>query len=515
MSASDIYPPRGGSKSAARPGVVYLVGAGPGDPGLMTARALDLIASADAIFHDRLIPPGALDGARPDAELTYVGKAPGAASVPQEEIGARLIEAARAGKSVVRLKGGDPFVFGRGGEEGEALRAAGVEFEVVPGVTAGVAASAYAGIPVTHRDDASAVAFVTGHEDSEKGDTALDWEALARFPGTLVFYMGVRRLAENAAALIAAGRDAEEPAAAVERGTMDGQRTVVAALGTLAEAVEREGIGAPALIVVGAVVRRREALAWLERRPLHGRRVVVTRARAQASGLAATLRALGAGVVELPAIRIEPRIESAAVREAIGAISEYSLICLTSPNGAHLIFEALADAGKDSRALAGATVAAIGPGTARALAEHGIAADVVPERFVAEALVEALAGVEVAGCRVLVARAAEARDVLPEALRERGAEVDVVALYETVREDPPAEAVEAAQGAEYVTFTSSSTVRNLTEALGERFPRAARIVSIGPVTSEAARAAGLEVHIEAERHDVDGLLAALLADTTR
>ena len=499
---------------SARPGVVYLVGAGPGDPGLMTARALGLIAAADAIFHDRLIPSGALDGARADAELVYVGKAPGAAAVPQEEIGERLIEAARAGKSVVRLKGGDPFVFGRGGEEGEALRAAGVEFEVVPGVTAGVAASAYAGIPVTHRDDASAVAFVTGHEDPEKEETALDWEALARFPGTLVFYMGVKRLGENAAALIAAGRDAEEPAAAVERGTMDGQRTVVATLATLAEAVKREGIGAPALIVVGPVVQRREALAWLEQRPLHGRRVIVTRARAQASGLATSLRALGADVVELPAIRIEPRIESAEVRAAVEAISEYSLICLTSPNGAHLLFEALGAAGKDARALAGATVAAIGPGTAHALAKHGIAADVVPERFVAEALVEALAGVEVDGRRVLVARAAEARDVLPEALRERGAEVDVVALYETVREEPAAGAVEAAQGAEYVTFTSSSTVRNLTEALGERFPLGARIVSIGPVTSETARAAGLEVHVEAERHDVDGLLAALLADAT-
>jgi len=504
-----------GPSSVARTGVVYLVGAGPGDPGLMTARALELIAGADVVFHDRLIPPGALDGARPNAELVYVGKAPGAASVPQEEIGERLIEAARAGKSVVRLKGGDPFVFGRGGEEGEALRAAGVEFEVVPGVTAGVAASAYAGIPVTHRDDASAVAFVTGHEDPEKEETALDWEALARFPGTLVFYMGVKRLGENAAALIAAGRDAEEPAAAVERGTMDGQRTVVATLATLAEAVEREGIGAPALIVVGPVVQRREALAWLERRPLHGRRVVVTRARAQASGLAAALRALGADLVELPAIRIEPQIDSAAVHEAVVSISEYSLICLTSPNGAHLLFEALTAAGKDARALGGATVAAIGPGTARALAEHGIAADVVPERFVAEALVDALAGVEIAGRRVLVARAAEARDVLPEALRERGAEVDIVALYETVREEPAGEAVEAAQSAEYVTFTSSSTVRNLTEAVGERFPRGARVVSIGPVTSEAARAAGLEVHVEAERHDIDGLLAALLDDAAR
>jgi uroporphyrinogen III methyltransferase / synthase len=497
---------------SARAGVVYLVGAGPGDPGLMTARSLELIASADAVFYDRLIPPGALDGAREDAELVYVGKQPGVPSVPQEEIGERLVAAARAGKRVVRLKGGDPFVFGRGGEEGEALREAGVEFEVVPGVTAGVAATAYAGIPVTHRDDASAVAFVTGHEDPEKGESALDWEALARFPGTLVFYMGVKRLGQNAGSLIAAGRDPEEPAAAIERGTWPGQRTVLATLGTIAEAVERETVKAPALIVVGEVAGRREQLAWLERRPLHGRRVVVTRARAQASGLAATLRGLGAEVVELPAIRIEPRIETEEVRDAVANLGEYSLVCLTSPNGVRLLFEAMREGGRDARALAGATVAAIGPGTARALAERGVAADVVPERFVAEALVEALAGIEVEGKRVLVARAAEARDVLPAALRERGAEVDVVALYETVREQPGERGIEAAQSADYVTFTSSSTVTNLTEALGDRFPATARIVSIGPITSETARAAGLEVTVEAERHDVDGLLEALLND---
>jgi len=497
---------------SARGGVVYLVGAGPGDPGLMTARSLELIAAADAIFYDRLIPPGALDGAGENAELVYVGKQPGVPSVPQEEIGQRLIDAAGAGKSVVRLKGGDPFVFGRGGEEGEALREAGVEFEVVPGVTAGVAATAYAGIPVTHRDDASAVAFLTGHEDPEKEESALDWEALARFPGTLVFYMGVKRLGQNAASLIAAGRDPEEPAAAIERGTWPGQRTVSGTLGTIAEAVEREAVKAPALIVVGEVAKRREQLAWLELRPLHGRRVVVTRARAQASGLAATLRGLGAEVVELPAIRIEPRIETPEVRDAVAGLGEYSLVCLTSPNGVRLLFEAMREGGRDARALAGATVAAIGPGTARALAAGGIAADIVPDRFVAEALVEALAEVPVDGKRVLVARAAEARDVLPDALRERGAEVDVVALYETVRERPGEEEIEAAQSADYLTFTSSSTVTNLTEALGGRFPSGGRIVSIGPITSETVRAAGLQVDVEAERHDVDGLLEALLDD---
>ncbi len=496
----------------ARAGVAYLVGAGPGDPGLMTSRSLGLIATADVIFHDRLIPPGALAGARPDAELVYVGKRPGCPAVEQGEIERRMIEAARDGRSVVRLKGGDPFVFGRGGEEAEALREAGVEFEVVPGVTAGVGAPAYAGIPVTHRDDASAVAFVTGHEDPGKEEEAIDWEALARFPGTLVFYMGVKRLGENCAALIAAGRDPGEPAAAIERGTTARQRTVAASLGTIAEKAADEGIEAPALIVVGAVAARREAIAWLERRPLAGLRIVVTRARAQASGLAADLRDLGAEVIELPAIRIEPRLDSDEVRRAVDSIHTYALVCLTSPNGVNLLFEAMARAGRDARALANATVAAIGPGTSGALAAHGIAADVVPERFVAEALAEALEPVEVAGRPVLVARAAEARQVLPEALRERGADVDVVALYGTVREQPTAAELEEVQSADYLTFTSSSTVRNFAEALDRRLPEGARVVSIGPVTSDAAREAGFEVAAEAERHDIEGLIEALLAD---
>jgi uroporphyrinogen III methyltransferase/synthase len=506
---------RGRTGPAARPGVVYLVGAGPGDPGLMTARSLELIASADVILHDRLVPAAALAGAPDDAELIDVGKRPGSGEASQREIEELMFDRARAGRSVVRLKGGDPFVFGRGGEEAEALAAGGVEFEVVPGVTAGIAAPAYAGIPVTHRDSASAVAFVTGHEDPAKDDAALDWEVLARFPGTLVVYMAVRRLPEVAERLIAGGRDPAEEAAAVERGTMPGQRTVAAPLRELPAAAADAGLRPPAILVVGPVAGRREAIAWLERRPLHGRRVVVTRARAQASGLAATLRALGAEVIELPAIRIVPRIDSPEVRDAVHDLHAYALVCLTSPNGVRLLFEAMAAQGRDARALANATVAAIGPGTAAALAERGVTADLVPERFVAEALVEALGPVEVADRPVLVARATEARDVLPKALRERRARVDVVALYETLAEDPDPSVVEAAQGADYVTFTSSSTVRNLLAAIGDRFPAGARVVSIGPVTSEAAREAGLSVHVEASRHDPDGLVEALLADASR
>jgi uroporphyrinogen III methyltransferase / synthase len=493
-------------------GIVYLVGAGPGDPGLMTRRSLELVASADVILYDRLIPPGALDGARPDAELRYVGKEPGAPSLTQEETNELLVELGRAGKRIVRLKGGDPFVFGRGGEEAEALAAAGVAFEVVPGITSGVAAPAYAGIPVTHRDAASAVAFVTGHEDPDKPDSALDWDGLARFPGTLVFYMGIRNLPLIAERLTDAGRDPSEAVAVVERGTHPGQRTIVDTLDGIAARAEAEEIRPPAITLVGSVAELRETIAWLERRPLHGEVVAVTRARAQASGLAARLIELGAEVVETPAIRIEPRPVEGELRAAIDRIGEYALICVTSPNGVRLLFEALAP--RDARALAPATVAAIGPGTAAELGLHGIRADIVPERFVAESLVEALEPVALEGRRVLVARAAEARSVLPDALRARGAEVDDVALYETVAE-PLTEGDRAAlERATYVTFTSSSTVRFLLES-GARPPAGARIVSIGPVTSATAEEHGLGVDVEAERHDIEGLVDALKADAAR
>jgi uroporphyrinogen III methyltransferase / synthase len=488
-------------------GIVHLVGAGPGDPGLLTARALELIAAADVILHDRLIPESALDGAREDARLVYVGKRPGRPSIPQSQIDALLVEHGRAGRRVVRLKGGDPFVFGRGGEEAQALRDAGVPFEVVPGVTAGIAAPAYAGIPVTHRDEASAVAFVTAHEDPDKPESAIDWEALGRFPGTLVFYMGVGRLPATAQRLIAAGRPASEAAAVVERGTLPGQRTVLGTLETIAQRAAEAQVRPPSITVVGSVSALAQRLAWLEGRPLHDVTVAVTRARAQASGLAGRLRELGAQVVEAPAIRIVPLPGPAP------DLATYDLVCLTSPNGVRLLFERLAAGGADARALAGATVAAIGPGTARALRDRGVLADVVPERFVAEGLVEALAGRPVR--RALVARAREARDVLPDALRERGAEVDVLALYETVADALEPAARDAVAAAQYVTFTSSSTVRFLLEALGGPEPlAAARLASIGPVTSATLREHGLEPALEAPHHDIDGLVDALVADAT-
>ncbi len=519
-------------------GRVFLVGAGPGDPGLLTARALELIAQADTILYDRLIPAEALEGARADAELLFVGKQGGGESVPQEQTEALMIERAQAGKVVVRLKGGDPFVFGRGGEEALTLRAAGIPFEIVPGITAGVAATAYAGIPVTHRGLATAVALITGHtrvdnpgieaDDTGRGAvdaegqregpggaeevTALDWPALAAFPGTLVFYMGVRQLPHIAASLIAAGRPTTEPAAIVERGTLPSQRTVTGTLATIAERAQAKDVRAPSITVVGAVAGLATQLAWRAPLPLSGRTVAVTRARTQASGLARRLRELGAEVVQASVIRIQPLADRASTPLDL---SPYDLICLTSPNGVALLFERLAQSAHpptDARALAGARVAAIGPGTAQALAEHGIAADIVPERYVAESLVEALAELPVR--HALVARAREARDVLPDALRARGAEVDVLELYETVAEPLAPPALAAARAADYITFTSSSTVRFFLEAAdgSADLPPGTRIVSIGPVTSATLREHGLPPHVEAARHDIDGLVAALLAD---
>ncbi len=501
---------------SANQGIVYLVGAGPGDPGLATVRAVELISTADVILYDRLVPTRLLDGAREGAELVYVGKEPGKPTLPQEEINRLLVENGSAGRRVVRLKGGDPFVFGRGGEEAEALAEAGVSFEVVPGVTAGVAAPAYAGIPVTHRDEASAVAFVTAHEDPGKPESAIDWAALAAFPGTLVFYMGVRALPDVAAALQRNGRSGDEPAAVIERGTQPAQRSVTGTLAQIADLAAEAAIKPPAVTVVGPATALHERLAWVGRAPLHGKRVAVTRARAQASGLAARLEDLGAEVAEVPAIRIVPRIDRDEVREAVDTLAAggYDLLALTSPNGAELLMRAIFDAGLDSRALAGVSVAAIGPGTAGALRDHGIVADLVPARSIAESLAEELIARRVEGKRVLIARAAEARDVLPRELEQAGASVTVAALYETVREQLDERRLDLLAAAEYVTFTSSSTVRFLLEAIGgpDRFPRSARVVSIGPVTSETLREHGLEVHVEAQRHDIDGLVDALLSD---
>jgi uroporphyrinogen III methyltransferase/synthase len=498
------------SDATQQPGRVYLAGAGPGDPGLLTARALELIATADVILYDRLIPASALDGARPDAELLFVGKQGGGPSVPQDQTQALMIDRAKQGRSVLRLKGGDPFVFGRGGEEALALRELGIPFEIVPGVTAGVAAPAYAGIPVTHRGLSTAVALITGATEKQ---TELDWPALAVFPGTLVFYMGIASLPQIAAGLIAAGRPAQQPVAVIERGTLPLQRVIAGTLSDIAVRVEREQIKAPAITVVGEVAALGEQLTWRETMPLGGITVAVTRARTQASGLAQRLTELGAEVIQAPVIRITP-LPGPPLDPA-----PYDLICLTSPNGAELLFERLAAGGRDARALAGTRIAAIGPGTAAALAAHGIRADVIPPRFLAESLAESLGKLQIG--RVLIARAAEARDVLPEALRALGAQVDVLALYETVAEPLSAQELSAACSADYITFTSSSTVRFFLESVQQGdtpatdnplLSKSTRIVSIGPVTTETLKEHGLTPDVEAQRHDIDGLVDALLAN---
>ncbi|HUZ83903.1 MAG TPA: uroporphyrinogen-III C-methyltransferase, partial [Gaiellales bacterium] len=441
---------------------VYLVGAGPGDPGLITVRGRELLAACDAVVYDRLANPLLVALAPAGAERVDAGKRAGRHTLTQQRINQLLVELGRRYPTVVRLKGGDPFVFGRGGEEALALKHAGIAFEVVPGVSSAHAVPAYAGIPVTHRGSAAQVTFVTGHEDPAKPGSDLDWAGLARSPGTLVFLMGVASLRANAANLIEHGMAADTPAAVISRGTLPDQTTVTAPLSGIADAAA--GLPPPAIAVVGAVAALHHRLEWFERRPLHGRRVVVTRARAQASGLAQRLRELGAAVVEAPAIRIE------SLPFQPPALSSYDVICLTSANGVDRLLEG------DVRALAGVRVAAIGSATVAALAGRGVVADVVPGRSTSEHLLEALG--DVAGSRVLVATAEGARDVLPAGLAARGAEVDVLHLYRSVAAPVDREAV---AGADLVTFTSSSTVDSLLAGLGPD-TGGLRAVSIGPVT---------------------------------
>jgi uroporphyrinogen III methyltransferase/synthase len=487
---------------------VALVGAGPGDPGLLTRRGAALLAGADVVVYDRLASSALLDLAPADAERVDVGKAPGRAAMTQDEINALLVERGRAGLAVVRLKGGDPFVFGRGGEEAEALIAAGVAFEVVPGITSAIAAPAYAGIPVTHRSVSTHVTIVTGHEDPTKGTTDVDWQALARAGGTLVVLMGAGRLPDIARELVAGGRPPETPVAAVRWGTRPEQHTVRATLATIAEA----GVEAPSAIVVGDVAAL--DFTWFEARPLFGRRVVVTRAREQASDLRARLEGLGAQVLELPSIEVEPLLFE------LPDLGAYTWAVFTSANGvAHFFDRGLAARGLDARALAGVKVAAIGPGTADALAARGIVPDLVPERFVAESLLEAFPPAA-PNDRVLLARAAVARDVLPAGLRERGYHTDVLAVYRTVPATARAEDLARVRAGDVdaITFTSSSTVTNFADALaaGGGFTGGQpSVVSIGPVTSQTARERGLRVDAEADPHTIDGLVDALLATLRR
>ncbi len=500
-------------------GTVYLVGAGPGDPGLFTLRGQQVLAEADAVVYDALANPRIVAMANAAAELHYVGKRGGEPSVPQDAIGTLLVDLARQGKRVVRLKGGDPFVFGRGGEEAEVLVDAGIPYEVVPGVTAAIAAAAYAGIPVTHRTATPTFALVTGHEDPTKGESGIDWRALATGIGTVAFYMGVRNLPRIAHQLIDHGRDPQTPTAVIQWGTTPRQRTVTAPLCEIAERVKAAGITAPALTLVGTVVEFHERLQWFETRPLFGRRIVVTRARAQASELVDRLAAQGAEILELPTIRIVPPADPGAVEAAARRAGEYDYVIFTSVNGVTRFFDAVMAAHGDIRGLGTARIAAIGSATKTAVEAYKIAVDLLPPKFVAESILETLLAREsVAGKRFLLPRAAQARSVLPETLREHGAAVDVVDVYDTVPEVEVSEAVRAdliAHGADAITFTSSSTVRFFFQALGDAPARQilahAPAASIGPITSDTLREYDVPIAVEAEQHDIPGLLAALVA----
>ncbi len=498
------------------PGKVYLVGAGPGDPGLVTVTGLERIRGADVIVYDRLVSERLLEHARPDAELIYVGKVPGAEDGhDQESINRTLIEQARQGRNVVRLKGGDPFVFGRGGEEAEALRAAGIPFEVVPGVTSAVAVPAYAGIPVTHRGVASSFAVITGHEEPGKAETAIDWAHLATATGTLVFLMGVRNLPEIVARLTEHGRSPQTPVAVIQRGTTPEQRTVTGTLADIVSRVEEAGLRPPAITVVGEVVRLRETLSWFENRPLFGKRVLITRTRRQASNLARLLADEGAIPVELPSIEIEPIEDREAVDTAIETLRAggYVWAVFTSANAVELFFEQLAERRLDARAFSGARIAAIGPATAQSLVARGLSADAVPDEYVAEAVVEALRGQIAPGDRVLLPRAESARAELVRGLEAMGATLDEVPIYRAAvpSEASPEVLAELREGRiDVVTFTSSSTVRNLLAMLGNASALERPLIAcIGPITAQTARELGLRVDVQASEYTVEGLVAAL------
>ena len=502
---------------------VYLIGAGPGDPGLLTVKAKQVLETADVVIYDYLANPVFLDLCREDAEIFYVGKKGGDHTLPQDKINDLIVRVAAEGKMVARLKGGDPFVFGRGGEEAEEIVAAGLTFEVIPGVTAGVAAPAYAGIPVTHREHTTSVCFITGHEDPTKETSGHNWDVYAKSNSTLVFYMGVKNLPMIADSLMSHGRSADTPVALVYRGTSCRQRTLVSTLANVAAEAEAAKFEAPSIIVVGTVCSLAEKLRWFDDKPLLGKGVVVTRAREQASGFADLLGDMGACVHQFPTIKVNPLADYSAVKQSIEKISEYDWLVFTSVNGVRHFWAVLDQMGLDTRALGGRRVAAIGPATADLLAEHGVRPDFVPDKYVAESVVAGLLERGVAkGSRVLIPRARVAREVLPEELRRAGAEVTVLPVYETSlaeaeREDM-ASAVRAALEAgeiRYVTFTSSSTVENFFAMVAPEELRTyanVRLASIGPVTARTLEGFGFTAHVQPGEFTIPALAQALAED---
>ena len=497
---------------------VYLVGAGPGDTGLLTLKGKACIEKADVVVYDYLAAEELLKYARPDAELIYAGKKGGDHTLTQDRINALLVEKARQGHTVTRLKGGDPFIFGRGGEEIEALVAEGLDFEVVPGVTSAIAAPAYAGIPLTHRKFTSTVTFITGHEDPTKPDSSIRWKSLAETGGTLVFLMGVKNLPHIVGRLLENNMAPETPAALVRWGTTPRQQAVAGTLGTIVEDVRAAGLKAPCIIVIGDVISLREKMKWFENRPLFGKKIVVTRARAQASDMIARLTDLGAQCLEYPVIKTVAPDDFSRLDAAIDHLDGYDWIIFTSVNGVLFFFNRLLARGKDARALGNLKTACIGPVTAEKLKSYGVTTDILPENFRAESIIEAFAGESVTGKRMLLPRAAEARPVLPEELSKMGAEIDEIAVYHTVNDtDNITSLIRGLEtnSVDLITFTSSSTVTNFKALLPpDRFDALTKnvtIASIGPITSETASKKGFTVHIEAAAYTIPGLCEAIVS----
>ncbi|MDR0621615.1 MAG: uroporphyrinogen-III C-methyltransferase [Deltaproteobacteria bacterium] len=514
-----------GPRALKATGTVYLVGAGPGDPGLLTLRGAELLGRADVVVYDYLAAQELLDLAPIGARRIYVGKSGSNHTLKQDEINELLVTEALAGNAVVRLKGGDPYVFGRGAEEALRLAEAGVAFEVVPGISSTIAAAGAAGIPLTHRDMASQIGILTGHEKPGKTNSALDYGALARL-GTLSVVMGAENLPNILERLISAGKDPSTPAALVEWGATPRQRVVASTVSRLADEAKAAGLSAPALLVVGEVVGLRDKLNWFEKRPLFGKRILVTRTREQAGRLSGALRELGAEVLERPAIEIGPIEPNPPLAAALANLSDYGYLALTSPNGASLFLKALFASGLDSRALYGLKIVAIGPGTAEVLAGRGLKVDCLPKSFVAEGLVELFA--ELPRARVLLARAKEARDVLVLGLRNLGFELELVPLYETLIADwsgfenlsfigyDSASAEEKKRSVspnpiDLATLTSASVAEGLARHVPEGERPGVAVVSIGPITTKAARALGFNVVAEAKRATIEDLAAAAVA----
>jgi len=498
-------------------GKVYLIGAGPGDPGLITVKGLECVKRADVIIYDYLANERLLEQRRPDAELIYVGKQGSRHTLPQDEINGLIVRKAREGKLVARLKGGDPFIFGRGGEEAEELADSNIPFEIVPGVTAATSVPTYAGIPLTHREHTASVAFVTGHEDPTKPESKVHWDKIATGIGTLVFFMGMKNLQNIVDNLVSHGRDPKTPVALIQWGTRTDQRVVTGTLQDIVSKVKEAKLGPPAIIVVGEVVKLRQKLNWYESKPLFGKRIVVTRSRDQASVFAEKLIDLGATTIEFPTIEVVPPASWDELDGAVNTIETYNWLVFTSANAVRFFMERLRALGKDLRMLKGVNICVVGPKTAEALESYGLRPDLIPSEFKAEGVLSALGGVKVKGQKFLIPRAKVARETIPDKLRDLGALVTVATAYENVK--PAADAERAKKLFEEkkiaaITFTSSSTVNNFIEILGQKEYKSLLegvvVACIGPVTAKTAEEHGMKIDIMPKEYTIPALVEAMV-----